>query len=190
MTEPTTINRNDMKKYLFFMAMTIAVVGHAQKYISEKTFVSFYSHATIEDIKAENKKASSVFDTTNGDIAFSVPIKDFVFAKTLMQEHFNEKYMETEKFPKSTFQGKIIGFDPAKKGKQSVKAEGKITLHGVTRDLDVPGTMEVQGNRILMKSVFVAKLVDYKITRPEIMFQKIAEQVEVTIDFTFKPYEK
>lgn len=179
-----------MKKYLFLLAMTTTFVSYGQKYISEKTFVSFYSHAAIEDIKADNKKATGIFDAAAGDIAFSVPIKDFMFAKTLMQEHFNEKYMETEKFPKSTFQGKIVGFDAAKKGPQTVKAQGKIILHGVTRTLDVPGTMEVQGNRILMKSVFVAKLIDYNITRPEIMFQKIAEQVDVTIDFTFKPYEK
>jgi polyisoprenoid-binding protein YceI len=179
-----------MKNLLFLMAMTITAVGYGQKYISEKTFVSFYSHAAIEDIKADNAKASSVFDTATGDIAFSVPIKDFVFAKTLMQEHFNEKYMETEKFPKSTFQGKLLGFDAAKKGPQQVKAQGKLTLHGVARTIDVPGTVEVQGNRIQMKSVFVARLDDYKITRPELMFQKIAEQVDVTIDFTFKPYEK
>src|SRR4051812_41836967 len=115
-----------MKKYLSLIAMTISLVSYGQKYISEKTFVSFYSHATIEDIKAENTKASSVFDTSTGNIAFSVPIKDFMFAKTLMQEHFNEKYMETEKFPKSTFQGKIVGFDLTKKGPQSVKAQGKI----------------------------------------------------------------
>ena len=179
-----------MRKFLFFIAMTITVVSYGQKYISEKTFISFYSHAAIEDIKAENTKASSVFDAATGNIAFSVPIKDFEFAKTLMQEHFNEKYLETEKFPKSTFEGKIVGFDASKKGPQSVKAQGKIILHGVTRNLDIPGTLEVQGNRIRMKSVFVAKLVDYNIMRPEIMFQKIAEQVDVTVDFTFKPYEK
>jgi len=179
-----------MKKCIFFIVMTISFVGYGQKYISEKALVSFYSHAAIEDIKADNKKATSIFDVATGEIAFSVAIKDFMFAKTMMQEHFNEKYMETEKFPKSTFQGKIVGFDATKKGLQQVKAQGKITLHGVTRILDVPGTMEIQGNRILMKSVFVAKLVDYNITRPELMFQKIAEQVDVTIDFTLKPYEK
>lgn len=179
-----------MKKYSLFFAMTITFISHAQKYISEKASLSFYSHAMIEDIKADNKKASSVFDTATGDIVFSVPVKDFIFANTLMQEHFNEKYLETEKFPKSTFQGKINGFDYTKKGQQFVQAQGKITLHGVTHFLDVTGTMEVQDNRILMKSVFIARLVDYKIKRPEIMFQKIAEQVDIILDFTFKPYEK
>jgi len=179
-----------MRKYLFFIAMMMTIVSYGQKYISEKAFVSFYSHALIEDIKANNTKASCVFDTATGDIAFSILIKDFVFAKPLMQEHFNEKYMESEKFPKSTFQGKIVGFNASKKGPQTVKAQGKIILHGVTRNIDIPGTMEVQGNRVLMKSVFVAKLVDYNITRPEIMFQKIAEQVDVTVEFTLKPYEK
>jgi len=178
-------------KYLSLL-FVVGIWGSAlgQKYTAEKSFVSFYSHATIEDITAENKKSVSIFNTETGDIVFAIPIKEFQFAKSLMQEHFNEKYMETEKFPKSTFDGKIVGFDLTKKGPQSVKAQGKIILHGVTRTLDVPGTMEVQGNRILMKTVFVAKLIDYNIKRPEIMFQKIAEQVDVTIDFTLKPYEK
>ena len=74
---------------------------------TEQTFVSFFSDAAIEDITAENKKAAGVFNSATGDIAFSIPIKEYQFAKSLMKEHFNEKYMETEKYPKSTFQGKV-----------------------------------------------------------------------------------
>jgi len=165
----------------------ISAAGFSQKYTSEKSFVSFYSHALLEDIKAENKKATSIFNSETGDVAFSITMKDFKFAKSLMQQHFNEKYVESEKFPKSTFQGKIIGFKPGANGTQQVNAQGKLTIHGVTKDIDVPGTIDAQGNKLQMKSKFMVKVADYDIEIPEIVFQKIAEEVEVTIDFTYKP---
>ena len=96
-----------------------------QKYSAEKSFVAFFSHAAIEDITADNTKSVSIFNSATGDIAFSIPIKEFEFAKSLMKEHFNEKYMDSEKYPKSTFQGKINGFDAKATGVQNVKATGK-----------------------------------------------------------------
>jgi hypothetical protein len=177
-----------MKKILLLIIVCAATTGFAQrKYTAEKTFVSFYSHAPLEDIKAENTKSSAIFNADNGEIAFSVPMKDFKFKKSLMQQHFNEKYVESEKYPKATFQGKIIGFKADATGTQQVKAQGKLTIHGVTKDIDVPGTVEVQGKKLQMKSKFMVKVADYEITIPSLVFQNIAEEVEVTLDFTFKP---
>jgi polyisoprenoid-binding protein YceI len=177
-----------MKHFLLLIIVCAATTVFAQKkYTAEKTFVSFYSHAPLEDIKAENTKSSAIFNSDNGDIAFSVPMKEFKFKKSLMQQHFNEKYVESEKFPKATFQGKIVGFKPDATGVQQVKAQGKLTVHGVTKDIDEPGTIEVQGNKLLMKSKFMVKVADYDITIPSLVFQNIAEEVEVTVDFTFKP---
>ncbi len=163
------------------------LTANAQKFTTEKTFVSFYSHAAIEDIKAENTKTAGVFNSATGDIAFSVPIKEYEFEKSLMKEHFNEKYMETEKYPKSTFQGKVSGYDANATGIQNVTSKGKLTVHGVTQDVEIPGTIEKQGDKLLMKSKFIVKLADYKIAIPQLLWQNIAEQVEVTADFTFKP---
>src|SRR5689334_2689214 len=130
-----------MKKSLNILLLNLGfTTAFAQKYGVEKSFVSFYSHATIEDITAENKKSSAIFNAATGDIVFSIPIADFKFAKSLMQEHFNEKYMETEKFPKATFQGKVSGFDAAATGLQNAKATGKLAIHGVTKDVEIPGT--------------------------------------------------
>lgn len=167
--------------------MLVAFAGVAQKYTAEKAFISFYSDAPLEDITAENKKATTLFNASTNDLVFSVPMKEFKFEKALMQEHFNEKYIESEKFPKSTFQGKVDGFDAKKSGEQQVTAKGKLTIHGVTKDIDVPGTMEVSGNKINMKSKFMVKVADYNITVPQLVFQNIAEEVQVTIDFTYKP---
>jgi polyisoprenoid-binding protein YceI len=104
-----------------------------------------------------------------------------------MQVHFNEKYMESEKYPKSSFQGTITGFKLAATGKQEVKATGKLTIHGVTKSVEVPGIVEVNGNRLSVKSKFVVKLLDYNIKVPQIVWQNIAQQVEVTIDFVYRP---
>jgi hypothetical protein len=174
-------------RFLFITAFIFNSVGiFAQKFVAEKSFVSFFSHATIEDITAKNTKASSIFNSENGEIVYSIPIKDFQFVKSLMQEHFNEKYMDTEKFPKSTFQGKIVGFQQVD-GIQQVRAEGKLTIHGVTKDIDQPGTIEIQGKKIQMKSKFMITLADYNITRPQLLWQNIAEEVEVTVEFLYKP---
>lgn len=165
----------------------VSLVANAQKYSTEKTFVSFFSDAAIEDITAENTKTAGVFNAATGDIAFSVPIKEYQFEKSLMQEHFNEKYMETEKYPKATFQGKVSGYDPNAMGAQKVTSKGKLTIHGETQEVEIPGTIEKQNDKLIMKSKFIVKLADYKIAIPQLLWQNIAEQVEVTTDFTFKP---
>src|SRR3990170_8969068 len=141
----------------------INLTASAQKFTTEKTFVSFYSQAAIEDITAENTKTAGVFNAATGDIAFSVPIKEYKFEKSLMQEHFNEKYMETEKYPKSTFQGKITGYDPNATGTQNVTSKGNLTIHGETKEVEIPGTIEKQGDKLMMKSKFIVRLEDYKI---------------------------
>lgn len=176
-----------MKRILFLSLIIISGTAHAQKYVAEKSFVSFFSDALLEDITADNKKATSIINAETGDIAFSIPIKEFKFAKSLMQEHFNEKYMESEKYPKSTFQGKLNGFDLKAGGVQTVKAIGKLTIHGVTKDVEIPGTIEVKENKLFAKSKFKVKVADYKVEIPQLVFQNIAEEVEVTVDFTYKP---
>ena len=104
-----------------------------------------------------------------------------------MQEHFNEKYMESDKFPKATFKGKLIGFDKSSSNEQTASATGEMTIHGVTEKVDIPGTISRNGNKLLMKSTFIIKLADYKIEIPQLLWQNIAEQVEVKIEFSFKP---
>ena len=174
------------QNYFLILLILMALNTSAQKYVLEKSTVTFFSEAAIENITAKNAKTTSVLNTETSDIAFSVPIREFQFAKKLMQEHFNEKYMDTEKFPKSTFSGKITGFDSKAKGVQQVRANGKLTIHGVTTNIEIPGTAEVQSNRIILKSKFIVKLADYNIKIPQLMWQNIAEQVEVTVDFTYK----
>ena len=158
-----------------------------QRFFAEKSQIIFFSDAVVEDISATNDKITSIFDVVNGDIAFLMSVKDFQFPNKLMQTHFNEKYIESEKFPKSSFQGKVSGFNFSGGGKQQVRATGKLTIHGVTQSIDVPGTLEISGNRVILKSKFIVKLVDYNIKVPQIVWQNIAQQVEVSLDFAYRP---
>jgi hypothetical protein len=162
-------------------------VSYAQKFTSEKGQVTFFSDAAIEDIEAVNSIVGSLFNATTGELVYIMKIRDFVFHKALMREHFNEKYMESEKFPKATFQGKIIGYKPNTAGEQKVKAVGKLAIHGVTRDIEVPGIVELVNGKMLLKAKFMVKLQDYNIKIPTLVWQNIAEEVQVTIDFIYKP---
>jgi len=177
-----------MKKILLMtVGMAAAFLAHAQKFTSDKTFVKFFSSASIEDITAENTKSSSIFNEATGDVVFSIPIKEFEFAKSLMKEHFNDKYMETEQFPKAIFQGKISGYQSSVAGEQKATATGKMTIHGLTRDVQIPGTMINTNGALTMKAKFMVKLADYKITIPQLLWKNIAEEVEVTVEFNYKP---
>ncbi len=175
-----------MRIFLHLFLILIATAVSGQKFVSEQSAVSFYSHAAIEDITAKNKNATSIFNSATGEIVFSIPVTDFVFDKSLMQEHFNEKYLETEKYPKSTFKGKIVGFSESATGEQQVKAQGKLTLHGVTKDIDVSGTAIMKSKKIVLQSKFIIVLEEYNIERPKFAWKNIAEQVEVTVEFTYK----
>ncbi|HLZ15445.1 MAG TPA: YceI family protein [Cyclobacteriaceae bacterium] len=173
--------------FLIITGLVVAYLADAQKFTSDKTYVKFFSDAAIEDITAENTKSSSIFNETTGDVVFSIPVKEFEFAKSLMKEHFNEKYMETEQYPKSTFQGKIAGYQGSVSGEQKATATGKLTIHGVTQDVQIPGMMVNANGTLTMKAKFMVKLADYKIKIPQLLWKNIAEEVEVTVEFNYKP---
>jgi polyisoprenoid-binding protein YceI len=159
----------------------------AQKYTIEKSRIVFFSDASIEDIKAENIKTSSLFNVSSGEVVFAIPIRDFQFDRALMQEHFNEKYLESDKFPKAIFQGNFLNFKLDEVGEQVVNASGKLTIHGVTREINFPGTIEVIPGKLVARSKFMIKLEDFKIKIPQLLWQNIAEEVEVKVEFIYKP---
>jgi polyisoprenoid-binding protein YceI len=173
-----------MKYLLLVLFALLAYSVEAQKIISRKSKVTFFSDAAIEDITATTLKGSGIIDLSKNEFAFSIPIKEFEFEKSLMKEHFNEKYMESDKFPKATFVGKISGFD-SNAATQQVNAVGKMTIHGVTRDVDLPATMKKSSTGYEVSSKFIVRLEDYKVAIPSLLFQNIAEQVEVTVEFSF-----
>lgn len=174
-----------VKFLLVFLLFSYSLL--AQQFKSVEGQVSFFSDAAIEDIAATNKKASSIFDSSNGEIVFLISIIEFQFDKSLMQTHFNEKYMESDKFPRATFKGKVTGFDKTVSGIQQVSAKGLLTIHGQSKEMEVNGSIEKQASLLLLKSAFMIELEDFKIKIPKLLWQNIAEQVEVKVDFSYKP---
>lgn len=173
-------------RLILILFSSLAFSVHGQKFKSVESNVKFFSEATLENIAADNTDGSSVFDESTGEIVFSIPIASFQFRKSLMQEHFNENYMESDKYPKAIFKGKVIGFD-RNNGKQTVNAEGDLTIHGETRTVKVDGTMEYRDGKIYLNSVFPVRLEDYKVKIPQVLWQNIAEEVEVTVNFIYEP---
>jgi len=184
-----TIRNQVFIRGLFLISIISVNASFAQTYILEKGTVTFFSSAPLEDIKATNNNTRSVFDSDKGDIVFSIPIKEFQFKKSLMQEHFNEKYLESDKFPKSSFSGKVSGFTKGT-ANGNVWAEGTLEIHGVKNQVKIPGTLNFSGDQVHIECKFVVKLEDYKIKIPSLLFQNIAEEVEVSLNYDYKLYEK
>ena len=176
-----------MKKIIITTTLLVALstMTYAQKYLTRTGKVTFFSTTPVENIEAFNNDVSSVLDAKSGEIAFIVPIKSFKFEKALMQEHFNENYMESDRYPKADFKGKITDISSvnfSKDGTYNVKTTGKLTIHGVTKDVTIPGTVTVKGNSITANSKFMVKTADYGIKIPAMVANKIAEQIEETVN--------
>lgn len=176
-----------MKKIVMAMALLCGMTmsATAQKYMTRTGKVTFFSGTPMENIEAFNNDVSGVVDAKTGDVLFIVPIKSFKFEKALMQEHFNENYMESDKFPKADFKGKITNLSAvnmAKDGAYPVQLQGKLTIHGVTKDVDMPGTLTVKGTALTAKTKFNVKTADYDIRIPAMVENKIAKEIEVNVN--------
>jgi len=162
----------------------------AQKFITKNGNISFFSSTPMEDIEAHNKQVNAALDVETGDFVFKVLIKSFKFEKALMQEHFNENYMESDEFPNATFVGKVANhadIDFTKEGVYNAQIEGKLTIHGVSQDIEETGTFTVSKKGIAGKSKFNIKVGDYNIDIPKTVINNIAESIEVTVAVDMKP---
>jgi polyisoprenoid-binding protein YceI len=176
-----------MKKTLFVLAALLALSApaFAQKFFTRDAKVTFNSNTPLEKIEAVNKSGTAVIDTKTGRMEWKVLIKNFLFEKALMQEHFNENYMESSKFPNATFKGDIANVgsvDFGKDGKYPVTAKGKLNIHGVERDVEIPGTITVSGGTVKVNSNFTVAVADYGISIPAVVKDNIAKQINVGVD--------
>jgi polyisoprenoid-binding protein YceI len=174
---------------LFIFGWSLTVSAQT-RWVDRNGHASFFSSAPMEDIEAHNNQVASMIDTGAGEIVVSMLMRSFDFRKALMEEHFNENYVESNKYPKAVFKGKIVNlsrFDASKDGKYSLDVEGEITLHGVTRPLKVTAEAIVQNGAIKAKAVFPLVVKDFKIQIPRLVRSNIAEEVKVTVSFDYKP---
>jgi len=156
----------------------------AQKYFTKNGHISFFSKTSMENIKAVNDQVMNVLNVQTGELQFSVLIKSFHFEKALMEEHFNENYLESEKFPKSIFKGNISNLSEVnftKDGQYPVSVTGSLTLHGVTKPVTSTGKIVVTAGKISASSLFNIRLADYNISIPKLVKDNIAESVEITV---------
>lgn len=181
---------NTLLIVIFLLATT---TGLAQKYFTRTAEVNFFSEAPTENIEAQNRQVTCILNTENGELAFSVQLMGFHFEKALMEEHFNENYVESHKYPKSTFKGKILDFeniDIKKDGKHKVIVEGEMSLHGETETIKANGELTIAGEEILLSSKFDMRIEDYKIDIPKAVINKIAETIEVSLLAALTEYKK
>ncbi|HLF62270.1 MAG TPA: YceI family protein [Saprospiraceae bacterium] len=167
--------------------------GYAQKYFTRDGKISFSSDAPMEKIEAVNNKVSSVLDIQTGDLEFAVLIKSFHFAKALMEDHFNENYLESNKYPKATFKGKITNLADMKltlNGDYRAAVQGDLTIHGVTKPVQADGTLSVLNGVIHATSTFDITVADYNIEIPKVVRENIAKIVQIRVDINYKSLEE
>ena len=161
---------------LFFFSPAI----QAQQYFTKTASISFFSEAPLEDISAVNTKVSAVYDEETKQLVFQLNVKDFIFPKPLMQEHFNENYLESDKFPKASFSGIVADLI------EEDTATGTLKIHGVENKVEVKGSLEKTNDSVIINAIFLIQLKDYKIKIPRVVMYNIAEEIEITVKAELK----
>lgn len=172
--------------FILLMTLFLSHHGFSQGYMTKTGFIGFYSQTSFEDIQAENHQVFAILDPASHHIAFALLLKGFIFPKELMQEHFNENYVESDKYPKATFSGTCSGdMDLSQEGIYQVVIKGEMNLHGVTRPIETTAQLEVKNDRIQGISAFRIIPEEYQISIPGIVREKIAKEIQVKVQVTW-----
>ena len=181
-----------MKKLILVLIiiLTGSQVIFGQSYLTKNGKISFFSKTDLENIDAVNNQVVSVITTQTGSIAFSVLINGFLFKKALMQEHFNENYMESAKYPKAGFKGTITDLSKVNfttDGSYNITVTGDLSIHNVTNKITLPAVIIVKSGKISASTSFKVKLDDYKISVPKIVESNISKTIEIKVDCNYEP---
>ena len=178
----------------FFLLLTLGLGSvQAQKYITKNGNIRFFSSTPVEDIEAHNRQVNSALDQQTGDFVFKILMKSFQFEKALMQEHFNENYVESDKFPNASFIGKVLNIkdiDFAKNGSYNATVEGDLTIKGVTKKVAEKGTFEVKDGKVIGKSTFNVLLADFDIKIPNTVASNISKSIQIDVDVNLEKLAK
>jgi polyisoprenoid-binding protein YceI len=184
-----------MKKLIVFSCaiLVFGLSAQAQRYFTRDAAVQFASDTPVEKIEAQNKSGTAVLDSKSGRIECKVLIKNFIFEKALMQEHFNENYMESTKYPSATFKGTLTNLSAVnfnKAGTYAVKAKGKMKIHGVEKAIEVAGTITVSDGGLQLDANFILAPADFNISIPNVVRDNIAKEIAVTINASLQAMGK
>ncbi|MFT5257411.1 MAG: polyisoprenoid-binding protein YceI [Arenicella sp.] len=176
---------------IFFMCLFLVSLANAQeRFLTKKGMISFFSETPIENIKAENNQVLSIVDLSKGQMAIAILMKSFMFEKALMQEHFNENYVESDKYPKATFKGNLLDFDEITKSEVTIVIKGNLTIHGITKEMTIEALTKKTAEHIEMAGDFFIDLADFDVKIPSIVKNNISEKIKVSFRFQHKPYNK
>lgn len=175
------------KTLLLLLFISLTAISHGQRLITRTGMISFFSRTPLEDIKAENRQVNAAVDLDNKNLAFVALMKGFLFPRALMQEHFNENYVESDKYPKTNFSGSFTGdVNKLKDGTYNVRVKGELTVHGVTRPIEGPGSFEVKNGNLTGRSNFRIFPADFNIKIPSLVKNKIAKEIDVAVQIQYK----
>lgn len=161
-----------MKFQLTLAALIFSLSMCAQQYLTRQGSITFDAGTPLEDIRATSVSATAVYDKTNNKLGVQALMTSFEFKRALMQEHFNESYVESERFPKTVFKGKYI----------DGRAVGTLTIHGVAQDVDVPAALIEENNRLILKADFSVRIADFGVRIPKTVANKIEEKANITLN--------
>jgi len=175
-------------KYFFFISILFSCVfANAQhKYLTKNGLIQFEASVpSFEEVKAKNNSITAILNTTNGEFASLALIKGFRFKVALMEEHFNENYMDSDKYPKAILKGKIKGFSPHELSKSEKKfvLTSTLTVHGKTKKMDIPILLNKVDNIIYINATFSVTPEEFNISIPKIIRKKVAQKIDVSVNF-------
>src|ERR1035437_8499727 len=173
---------------ILIIAIAFSISLHAQQYYTKNGRVSFFSKALLEDIKADNNQVLSVIDLKTGTIQFSLLNNAFHFPKAKMELDFNDDYIESEKYPRSTFKGTISDFNKVtvdKDGTYNIEVTGGLSIHGVTKKVTASGTIIIKDGKVSSSSVFKVTVSDYNIKIPAVVENKVSNNIEITVSCNY-----
>ena len=177
--------------YTLIIAFFLVSFTNAQeRFLTKNGMISFFSETPIENIKAQNNQVLSIVDAANGKMAISILMKSFMFKKALMQEHFNENYVESDKYPKATFKGTIIDFDKITASGVSIEIKGYLTMHGITKEITIEALTKKTPEAIKMTGDFIINLADFDVNIPSVVKNKISEKIKVSFRLNHMIYKK
>ena len=180
---------------LFFLVCLVTTSINAQdKFFTKSGTVTIdaTTNASLETVHAVNRTARAVLDTKTGAVLFVVLMKGFEFQKALMQEHFNENYVESDKYPKAEFKGQVQNIstvDFTKEGTYDVSVTGTLTMHGKSQPVETKGTLQVKSGKVIANCNFNITLKEYDITIPSLVADKVSKTAKVIIDCSLDPFK-
>lgn len=179
-----------MKKghLVFFILLFVNQIFSQEIFLEKDGYVSFFSHSLVEDIKADNNQVLSIVDTKTGEISIQLLMRSFLFKKALMQQHFNESYVESHKYPKAIFKGYILNLKELNSENSETEIKGTLSVHGNDKEISVRAKVEINDRQINISGDFMVEVATFDIKIPSVVRNNIAKIIKVTFNLQHGPY--